>query len=209
MEKEEYWNSVYRKDHKFFSSTETESDQLPWNLHDADPYLVATINNSYENGKTQNETALEIGCGYGHDTFFLQESGFDVIGVDISELAIEEAKRLYPDCNFKVCDIYKDFPKGNYNLIFDRGCLHNNQDNMEEYFKLVSENINDFGSLIIMAGNYNDPTPPQTVPTPISLSSIEEASMKYMRIIMVQEITFQQNAEFGDALGWSIILKKK
>lgn len=36
---------------------------------------------------------LDVGCGAGRHSLYLQEKGFDVLGIDISPLAIEVCKR--------------------------------------------------------------------------------------------------------------------
>ncbi len=48
---------------------------------------------------------IELGCGLGHYTNKINTLGVDVLGVDVSETAIDKAKQTYPDCNFAVGDI--------------------------------------------------------------------------------------------------------
>ena len=53
---------------------------------------------------------LEVGCGMGYLTFSLNKEGFDIKGCDISEKAIEKAKKTYGLSSselFFVADIYK------------------------------------------------------------------------------------------------------
>ncbi|WP_370948798.1 class I SAM-dependent methyltransferase [Amycolatopsis sp. cg5] len=45
---------------------------------------------------------LDVGCGPGTVTGYLAERGVDVTGVDLSPRMIEHARRLYPDCEFRV-----------------------------------------------------------------------------------------------------------
>lgn len=47
---------------------------------------------------------LDLGCGAGQDSKFLHEIGIDVIGLDISEEMIEQAKKRNPDIEFIVGD---------------------------------------------------------------------------------------------------------
>ncbi len=45
---------------------------------------------------------LDVGCGPGTVTAYLQERGLDVSGVDLSPRMIEHAARLHPGCRFAV-----------------------------------------------------------------------------------------------------------
>ncbi|WP_460792221.1 class I SAM-dependent methyltransferase [Nocardioides maradonensis] len=45
---------------------------------------------------------LDVGCGPGTVTAYLQERGAEVTGVDLSPRMIEHARRLHPECSFRV-----------------------------------------------------------------------------------------------------------
>lgn len=62
--------------------------------------------------------ALELGVGFGKNIDFLRERGFQVTGVDFSEVAIEKMRKKHPDCEFFTADI-RDFPiaREKYSLI--------------------------------------------------------------------------------------------
>jgi SAM-dependent methyltransferase len=51
------------------------------------------------------ETALDMGCGIGHFSEFLDEMGMKVIAVDVREENIREAKKRYPHLTFRVENI--------------------------------------------------------------------------------------------------------
>lgn len=51
---------------------------------------------------------VELGCGFGHFTRRIANTGADVVGVDVSETAIKKALWLYPDVQFFVGD-FLDF----------------------------------------------------------------------------------------------------
>lgn len=64
---------------------------------------------------------LDIGCLSGISTAYINkiaqfDSGY-VVGVDLPEV-IELAKRQYPDLVFISCDLNKEFPEGEFDLIF-------------------------------------------------------------------------------------------
>ena len=51
---------------------------------------------------TAGRNALDFGCGTGRSTRFLQELGFDVIGVDISASMLERARELDPGGDYRL-----------------------------------------------------------------------------------------------------------
>lgn len=64
--------------------------------------------------KLKAKRVIEVGCGLGHYTKKISDLGVDVLGIDISETAIDKAKSNYPLCMFTVGDIldysiYLDF----------------------------------------------------------------------------------------------------
>src|SRR5437868_2908764 len=73
--------------------------------------------------------ALELGCGTGKSSVWLAEQGFEVLGVDLSRLAIQRARenpvRDGLALRFLAADLL-DFWKlgGPYRFCFDRGCYH-------------------------------------------------------------------------------------
>ena len=48
---------------------------------------------------------LDLGCAYGRDVKTYHDMGFEVVGVDGSEVMIEKAKKLVPECEFSVGDV--------------------------------------------------------------------------------------------------------
>src|SRR6266705_5336367 len=58
------------------------------------------------------ERILDLGCGTGHLTNQIAEAGAEVVGIDISQSMIEEARRLYSRIRFEIAD--------GANLPFDR-----------------------------------------------------------------------------------------
>jgi len=43
---------------------------------------------------------IDLGCGDGRDTQYLQKKGADVVGIDISRSMINLARKKYPECAF-------------------------------------------------------------------------------------------------------------
>ena len=51
------------------------------------------------------KTALDLGCGSGEHVFALNQNGFNVRGIDISEEMAGIAKKRYPKCDFEIADL--------------------------------------------------------------------------------------------------------
>jgi tellurite methyltransferase len=66
--------------------------------------------------------ALDIATGKGQNAIFLAERGFEVLGIDISPVALEEARRFAEEKSLKVnwqeADLERiELPKGDYDLV--------------------------------------------------------------------------------------------
>jgi SAM-dependent methyltransferase len=101
------------------------SGELPWDTGQPEPLLVEFVTS----GAVTASLALEIGAGTGTNAIWMAERGFDVLGVDISPLAVEranakmEARALR--CRFAAWDFLAAIPPdGPFQFVFDRGCFH-------------------------------------------------------------------------------------
>lgn len=74
--------------------------------------------------------ALELGCGGGQASLMLAERGFDVVGVDFSETAVELARangtKRELDASFLRGDVTNlaMLEEGTFGLVIDNHCLH-------------------------------------------------------------------------------------
>lgn len=101
------------------------SGQLPWDTGEPEPVLVEFVT---ADAVTPGPT-LEIGAGTGTNAIWMAERGFDVLGVDISPLAVERAHSKMEGralrCHFAVLDFLAATPAGGpFQFVFDRGCFH-------------------------------------------------------------------------------------
>ncbi len=121
----ECYNSVMCGKRKHRWQQRYLSTDLPWVTNRVDRGMVAIIE-AYGIGPGK---VLEIGCGYGNNSVWLAQQGFEVTGIDISAEAIQKAKENASDndvqCEFFTWDFIKNpLSKGPYEFIFDRGCFH-------------------------------------------------------------------------------------
>ena len=101
------------------------SGELPWDTGRPEPVLVEFVHSS---GVAPGRT-LEIGTGTGTNAIWLAERDFDVLGVDVSPLAIERARAKMDGralhCRFATLDfLAAPPPDGPFDFVFDRGCFH-------------------------------------------------------------------------------------
>jgi SAM-dependent methyltransferase len=97
-------------------------EPLPWDTGAPDPLLIGVIESrAIAPGRT-----LEIGCGTGTNAIYLAEHGFDVVGIDISPLAVDHARaKAHGRCRFDTLDFMSEAPPGGpFQFVFDRGCFH-------------------------------------------------------------------------------------
>jgi methyl halide transferase len=101
------------------------SGQPPWDTGIPEPLLVEFVNA----GGVSPSLTLEVGTGTGTNSIWLAERGFDVLGIDVSPLAIERAhakmKGRSLRCRFATLDfLAAPPPDGPFQFVFDRGCFH-------------------------------------------------------------------------------------
>jgi trans-aconitate methyltransferase len=70
------------------------------------------------------ERVLDIGCGTGHLTAQIAESGAHVVGVDRSPEMAGAAQRAYPKLHFEVADARKLPYRAEFDAVFSNATLH-------------------------------------------------------------------------------------
>jgi SAM-dependent methyltransferase len=108
--------------HPSWNESYASGEPLPWDTGTPDPLLVEAI----ESRVIAPGRSLEVGCGTGTNAIFLAQHGFDVLGIDISEVAIDKARaKAQGRCRFEVVDFVATVPPGGpFEFVFDRGCFH-------------------------------------------------------------------------------------
>ncbi len=105
-----WFDAVYRE-------TEEDSEQIPWVDMEPNRYFIQWNETAKLEGK--GRSALVVGCGLGDEAKFLDEIGFDVTAFDVSEKAIEIAKKIHSDKDIKfvVADLFD--PPREWNKAFE------------------------------------------------------------------------------------------
>lgn len=95
---------------------------------------------------------LDLACGKGRHSIYLNQLGFNVLGVDLSENSIEIATKNANDTlQFKVHDMREPFNEkfdAVFNLFTSFGYFDNDQDNIKT-LAAIKESLSDYGFAVI------------------------------------------------------------
>ncbi len=123
---------------KIYSNTPLE--KIPWNI-ETPPEILQDI---VKTGKIKPCKVIELGCGAGNYVIFLSSQGYNATGVDISEAAIEIAKKTAStkgiNCSFISSDVLGALleVQETYDFAYDWELLHHIfPEDREKYIKNV------------------------------------------------------------------------
>jgi 2-polyprenyl-3-methyl-5-hydroxy-6-metoxy-1,4-benzoquinol methylase len=96
----------------------------------------------------EKATVLDLACGKGRHSIYLNQLGFTVLGADLSENSIAEAnKNANETLHFKVHDMREPFEEkfdAIFNLFTSFGYFENDDDNLTT-LKAIKESLSDYG----------------------------------------------------------------
>ena len=169
-------------------------NHLPWDSGKPDVHLRRFI----EDSKIAPCRALEVGCGTGTNAIWLAGHGFEVVGLDISPVAIKRAKvkarEAKANCQFLTADFMKDpAPVSPFGLIFDRGCFHvfDEANKQAQFVRHVAELLEEGGIWLSLIGSTDGP-PRDTGPPRVSAEEIVVAAEPHFEILTLKSITFDE-----------------
>jgi trans-aconitate 2-methyltransferase len=71
-----------------------------------------------------HERVLDLGCGTGHLTALIAESGAETVGIDASPAMIEQARLNFPTLQFQVADALDFEAHDRFDAVFTNATLH-------------------------------------------------------------------------------------
>lgn len=127
-----------------------EENRTPWDAREQDPYVVTLV----EKGIVRPCKTIDLGCGTGNEAIYLTKRGFQVTGIDISEFAIQEAKRRAAEagveCEFIASDVLDISLEEKYDFAVDRACFHFLDPEDHEKYLAVLRRISNPGAMFFL-----------------------------------------------------------
>lgn len=100
----------------------------------------------------ENASVLDLACGKGRHSIYLNQLGYNVLGADLSENSIAEAsKNSNETLHFKVHDMREPFEEkfdAIFNLFTSFGYFENDDDNLTT-LKAIKESLSEYGFAVI------------------------------------------------------------
>ncbi|MBW2616649.1 MAG: class I SAM-dependent methyltransferase [Deltaproteobacteria bacterium] len=192
----------YRKRYK--------SGNTPWDAGQPDFNLIEIV--------TKNPIlsckVLDVGCGTGDNSIWLAQNRFQVIGTDISDIAIEKAKEKASKANVKCDFILVEFLKNKiegapFGFVFDRSCFHSfsSEDDRRRFAQNVANHLEKAGLWLTIVGNADEdrqgPGPPQRTAADIVL-----AVEPYFEVLSLQSSHFGSNRP-NPPKAWRCLMQKR
>ncbi len=110
----------------------------------------------YLNKGKSNFRVLDGGCGLGDWAVYLNKSGYDIVGVDISSDVIAKLKKYFPDVVFQVADIRKtNFPDASFDIYFSWGVFEHFEEGLQPCIKEAMRLLKPGGILLISVPSDN------------------------------------------------------
>lgn len=181
----------------------------PWDTGTVEPMLVAFVESLARPGVGR---ALDVGCGTGGNARWLAERGYDVAGVDVAPLAIDQARARTPaglSCRFTTLDILAELPQGGpFELVFDRGCFHvfDEPADRERLAAQIAAVLAPEGVWLSLIGSTEGP-PRDTGPPRRSLREVVGAIEPHLAIVARRAAEFRDQPE--PAKAWICVAAKR
>lgn len=154
---------------------------------------------------------LDLGTGPGTQAIQLSKYGFNVTGTDISNSAIEKAKKLSDNVDFLVDNVLDSkFSEKKFDFIFDRGVFHVfEKDQRTQYLSQITRILNDGGVLFLKCMSKEEKNlPDDGMPYKFSKQDIEDFFSSHFEIEKISDSIFKGTLdEFPKAL-FSVLKKK-
>lgn len=184
------------------------SGNTPWDTGEPDEHLVELV----RAGAIAPGRTLEVGCGTGTNARWLAAQGFDVLGIDLSPLAIERARARAAGvrgCRFAERDFLAGEPLAErFDFVFDRGCFHvfDEAADRARFAARVAEALGPGGRWLSLIGSTEGP-PRDGGPPRRSARDVMAAIEPVLEILQLRSAAFRVGE--SSAMAWVCLSRRR
>jgi SAM-dependent methyltransferase len=176
------WETLYKSQ---------KVETMPWYNENFDSDLEKELD---ERKIINDGKFLDLGTGPATQAIWLAKRGFGVIGSDLSQAAINRARKIYAseeNVNFIVDDILNSkFNENEFDYIFDRGCFHVlSPADRQNYIRKIKRILKVNGILFLKC--FSDKEPREEGPYKFSQNGISVLFSESFRIYSIKETVYQ------------------
>ena len=198
MSEAAHWDDHYR------------SGQPPWETGSHSTELQRLVAKEY----IAPCRVVDLGCGSGINALWLAQQGFDVTGIDVSPLAIQQAQARAVAGGVTVCFEEDDLlaPRREYDpfpFFFDRGCYHAvRRVDAAAYVRTLQSLTLPNALGLILAGNSRSTHQPGQGPPVVSEEELRGELGTVFEILQLREFEFDGTPGPTPFLAWSCLVRR-
>jgi methyl halide transferase len=192
------WNQTYR-----------DPQAPPWDTGRPSTQLRLLL----DSGAVKPCRALDLGCGTGTNVISLAQQGFDVTGVDLSEVAVQRAQDKAHTAGVKahfVCASVLALPVLGepFDFVFDRGCFHVLAKEQRGEFVGQVLGVTRPGSVyFLLCGNAKEPQDPG--PPTVSEEEIRATFSRDFEIEWIREFRMETVNLPKPPLAYAVLMRRR
>ncbi len=183
---------------------------IPWDIGEPLDYLVEFVRSR----PVLPGRALDVGCGTGTNSIWMARQGFNVLGVDISSIAIDQAREKMGDSDlparFDTLDFLNEpVPGGPFDFIVDVGCFHifDEADVRSRFAERVAAVLDQEGLWLSLIGSTEGPERDHGPPRR-SLRDVVDAVEPSLEILEIRSIDFRAHIP-TPAAAWQCLARPR
>lgn len=193
IETPEFWNNIY------------DNKTPAWGREPAD------ILNKFIKEFPKSAKILDIGCGEGRNSVYLDSLGFNVTGIDISESAIRLAQSKDSKCSFYCMDALNITLDKKFDVIIDFGLFHfMPYEFREDYTSNIYNMLVDGGIYCNQSGRLVSKSPivgEKYVPPQLEKQELLDA-FKNFKVEFLEEDVLPPFENYGKYPCWNLLIRK-
>lgn len=158
---------------------------------------------------------VDLGCGSGINAVWLAQRGFDVTGIDVSTLAIQQARSRAAEVGVTIRFEQDDLlaPRGQYEpfpFFFDRGCYHAvRRVDAAAYVRTLQRLTQPNALGLVLAGNSGSTHQPGQGPPVVSEEELRSELGAAFEIVHLREFEFDGTPGPTPFLAWSCLVRRR